>query len=278
MSVQAADSITSLQEEILAALANDELLLPSMPETALSIRQAAEDPEISITEICELVSADAAIAVRIIQIANSPLFRAIKPIETLQTAIARMGIKYSCNFAVGIAMEQLFQATSDAVDSRMRASWSHSINVASLCQVYCAHFTALDPGQATLAGLVHGIGKLPILTWADENDWDEAQIDQTSDILHCTLGERILAKWEFPEQLRQVPAGYLDFERESDGVDYVDLVCVANLIAHRETNHSLARVDLKDVTAFEHLGIDVDEISDHDELSNEAEEARSLLS
>lgn len=277
MSVQVADSITSLQEEILTALAKDELLLPSMPETAFSIRQAAEDPEISINAICDLVAGDPAIAARIIQIANSPLFRAIKPIETLPNAIARMGIKYSCSFAVGIAMEQLFQATSDAVDSRMRASWSHSVSVASLCQVYCTHFTRLDPGQATLAGLIHGIGKLPLLTWADDNDWDEAQIDQTTDALHGVLGQEILARWQFPEQLQLVPSHYLDFERDTDAPDYVDLVCVANLITHRDTDHPLGRIDLAGVTAFERLGMDVEEVGLQEELNSEAEAARSLL-
>src|SRR5690625_7410992 len=64
-------------------------------------------------------------------------------------------------------MRQMFQATSDLVDSRLRAVWSRSSEVAGISHVLCRHYTNLRPDQATLAGLVHQIGVLPILTYAE---------------------------------------------------------------------------------------------------------------
>ncbi len=37
-----------VQAQLLAAIDNDDLVLPTLPEVALSIREAAEDSEISV--------------------------------------------------------------------------------------------------------------------------------------------------------------------------------------------------------------------------------------
>jgi HD-like signal output (HDOD) protein len=271
-------AIESIRQEIMPAIQNDELVLPSMPEAALRVREAADDPDASIASICEVIGADAAVAARVIKVANSALFRSVNAVDNLQFAVSRMGIPYTTNLAVGVAMEQLFQATSEAVDKRMRESWSHSTEVASLCHVYCQFFTRLKPDQATLAGLVHEIGKLPILAWADENDWDEETIDSTLAELHPELGAMILEKWDFPQVLQEVPLYYLDFGRQNDAPDYVDLVTVANLHAYAGKHNPFADVDLESVTAFDHLGISVDEVmADDSEFMEEAGDARGLL-
>ena len=66
-------------------------------------------------------------------------------------------------------VQQMFQATSEMVDKRMREIWSRSTEIAGICHVLCRHRTKLRPDQATLAGLVHKIGALPILTYAEEH-------------------------------------------------------------------------------------------------------------
>lgn len=264
-------------DEIRDAINEERLVLPSMPEAALRIREAAEDEDASVMSIVSVVGADAAVAARIIKVANSPVFRGVKTIDNLQGAVSRMGIPYTCNLAMGVAMEQLFQATSEAVDERMRASWAHSTEVASLCHIYCQHFTKLKPDQATLAGLVHEIGKLPILVWADDNDWDGAKIDYVVDRLHGKLGQTILASWDFPEEIQNVPLEYLDFSRQVEKPDYTDIVTVANLHAYFGTDHPLGKVDLHKVTAFERLGIDVDNIFGDPDFSEATENASGMI-
>mgnify|MGYP000281771001 CR=1 FL=1 len=110
------------------------------------------------------------ITARIIKVVNSPLLRTSKEITDIQMAISRLGINYTCNLATGLAMEQMFQATSDVVDRKMREVWNKSTEIAGICHVLCRHYTRLMPDQATLAGLVHQIGVLPILTYAEENN------------------------------------------------------------------------------------------------------------
>jgi len=109
-----------VQRDLLLAIENDDLVLPTLPEVALRVREAAEDPDISIAALSKVIGNDAALTARIIKVVNSPLLRTNREINDLQTAIGRLGINYTCNLATGLAMEQMFQATTDVVDRKMR--------------------------------------------------------------------------------------------------------------------------------------------------------------
>jgi|TARA_Y100000310_G_scaffold323554_1_gene384138 HD-like signal output (HDOD) protein len=273
-------SITDdLRNKLTNAIGNDELVLPTMPEVALQVKQEAEDDLATAASISRVIGSDAAMSARIIKVANSPLLRGIKTVDDLQMAISRMGLAYACNLAIGIAMEQLFQATSEVVDKLMRDSWTHSTEVASISHVLCQHFTKLRPDQATLAGLVHAIGVLPILTYADDQDeWSEQVLTQVIDELHPEMGSRILEAWDFPEELLDVPRQYLNFSRDNASTDYGDVVLVANLQSRSGTSHPLTQMDWSAVTAFDHLGLDPDVIwSEQEELSEDLAAARDLL-
>ncbi len=272
-------AIEAIRTEILGAIAEDDLLLPSMPEVALRVKEAAEDENATAPSLSRVISQDAALTARIMRVANSPLVRGVQTVEDLQLAISRMGIPYTATLAIGIAMEQLFQATSDAVDRRMRASWSHSTDVASLSHVLCDHFTSLRADQAALAGLVHEIGKLPILCWADEHEWDAMTIDTVIEQLHPEIGERILLEWDFPNELATVPSHYTHFDRDNSEADHTDVVMVANLHSYAGTDHPYATdLDWGTVPAFDHLGIAVDVVfAEEEDLAESVGAARAAL-
>ncbi len=229
MSLSGTDSIG---QELLQAVAADEMILPTLPEIALQVRDAAEDPQISIPELARVISRDIAIPARLVRVANSPLLRTGHEVRDLQAAISRLGLNMSCSLTIGLAMEQLFQAGSGLIDRRMREVWNHSTRIAAISHVLCRCHTRLPPDQALLAGLLHQIGMLPLLTWADENpalQADSLVLEQLLQALHPGLGQKILEHWRFPACLACVPAGYLNLQRQSTAVDYTDIVQAATL-------------------------------------------------
>jgi len=131
-----------VQRDLTLAIENDELVLPTLPEVALRVREAAEDPDISIPALSKVIGADAALAARIIKVVNSPLLRTSREIDDLQMAVSRLGINYTCNLATGLAMEQMFQATTDVVDRKMREVWNKSTE--SPPSVMCSAVTTHD--------------------------------------------------------------------------------------------------------------------------------------
>jgi len=187
--------------ELLADLENDRLVLPTLPEVALKVRDTLEDEEASMMDVAKVITSDAALSARLIQIANSPLLRASRQIDSVEAAVTRMGSDMVRNLVTSIAMEQMFQATTDATDKRLRQTWEHSTEVAAISQVLASQFSDLKPDQALLAGLVHDIGILPILTRAEDYPEllaDEAMLDRIIHKAHTRLGAAILTKWLFP--------------------------------------------------------------------------------
>lgn len=276
-------TIEDVRSELIAAIKKDQVVLPTLPEIALQVREAASDDNISIKELGALIGTDAALSARVIKVANSPLVRSPQIIENLPTAISRLGISYSCNLAVGLAMQQMFQATHDMIDTRMREVWSHSSEVAAISNVLARHYTKLAPDQATLAGLVHQIGILPILTFVEERDIfleeDESEaLDKLIASLHPQIGHLILKTWSFSDALSNVPSEHLKIYRDSEKVDFSDIVIVAKLQSYAETNHPLAQVPWSTVPAFAKLGLDVDvENIEDEDLSSEMEAAMAAL-
>ena len=269
-------------DELVDAIKNDRLTLPTLPEVALKIRDAVNDPDVNSNALSKVIGQDAALAARIIKVANSPLLRGAVVVDNLQLAITRMGISFVRNLATGLAMEQMFQATHDAVDKRLRQSWEHSLEVASISHVLASHFTKLKPDQATLAGLVHQIGILPILTLAEDNPEileKEAILDKIIDRLHGKVGKAIMKAWEFPDELMEVPEGCTNFTRDSGSqADYVDVVTVAKIQSYTSENNPYPELDTSTVPAFAKLGLAGEtEVHEVDQLAEEMTDAKQAL-
>ena len=272
--------IDAIRSEILTAIENDMLILPTLPEVALQVRDIAEAEDSSIMDLAKVISNDTALSARLIRVCNSPLFRGARAIENLNMAVSRLGMAYTSNLAMGLAMEQMFQATTDMIDKRLRATWQTSTEVAGVCHVLAQQYTRLKPDQATLAGLVHLIGVLPILRYVEDNDVQVSSVmlDNVVDEIHPRIGAAILKRWDFPEELQQVPLEYQNYKRQVASADYADLVMVANLQLLAGTDHPVNDMDWSTVSAFDRLGLDPNlDMSEEEDLNAQMEAAMALL-
>lgn len=269
---------TKVSDAINDAIESDRLILPTMPEMALRVREVAENSDASVKQLATVIGHDAALTARIIKVANSALYRGASEIQDLNMALMRLGMTTTCTLATGLAMEQMFQATTDMVDKRLRQVWATSSEIAGMCTVLCKLYTKLRPDQATLAGLTHKIGVLPILSYAEDHPSllkDSITLDTIIKATHPQIGEKILAAWDFPKDIRNVPRAHLDFERAGQQPDYADLVTVALLQAQPD---QFSHVDYSTVTAFERLGLDSDiESAEAQDLNADMAEAANML-
>lgn len=276
-----ASILETVANDLIQQIKDDSLVLPSLPEVCLQVRDLAEDANATIPQLSKIIQQDAALSARIVKVANSPLVRTPVEVTDIGTAISRLGINFTSNLAMGLAMEQMFQATSDAVDKRMRKIWAESSEIASICHVLASHFTKLHPDQAMLGGLIHKIGALPVLSYAEEHGAlvnDGMALDKLIEKLHPAIGTHIVKAWKFPKALQNVPGQYLKFERQSDSVDYADLVTVAVLQSVANTDHPYAKLDWSTIGAFDRVGIAPDvEMAEAIDL-DEGEDITGLLS
>ena len=248
--------------ELIQDLESGQLQLPTLPEVALRVRDVVDDEDANASQIAEIIAQDAALSARLIQVANSPLYRGRQEIDRLSMVVARLGNKLVRNLVTSQVMKQMFQATNDVVDQHLRAVWEHSVQVAAIARALAGSVPGVMPDQAMLAGLIHDIGTLPILYRAEERDELLATpglLDQLIARLHTRIGGAILKHWKFPDALVAVAAEHENLERSHEGgPDLVDLVQVANLQSHIDTDHPLGQVDWGGVSAFQSLGLEAD--------------------
>lgn len=269
-----------IKQDILKAIDNDTLVLPTLPEIALDVRRITEDENSGLFDLIEVINKDTALSARLLKVSNSPLFRGANEITNLNMAVNRLGMQYTSNLATGLVMEQMFQATSEMVDKRMRDTWQKSTEIAGMCNVLARSHSHLGAGQATLAGLIHAIGSLPVLKYVEDNDIqiNSVMLDNVVDELQPVIGEQILKKWDFPSELRNVPKECINFTREVPKADYADLVMVALLQSYAGTDHEYASLDWNHISAFKRLGIDPNADPNEDEdLNAQMEAAMALL-
>lgn len=259
-------SITT--ESILDDLENDRLPLPTLPEVALRVRDTVDNEDSSITEVAQIIETDAALSARIIQVANSALYRGLNSADNVQNAVMRMGLNTVRNLTTSLVMKQLFQATHPVVDTYLRNAWKQSTDVAALSSMIAKTYTSLESDSALLAGLTHCIGISPILVKA-EDDPDlinnQSALDQLIEELYPVIGSEILKRWDFSDHLVRVPAEHLDIHRDGNNgkADYTDIVQVALIQATAGGQGPLSNVDQGGVSAIHRLGM-VDSIEEID--------------
>jgi HD-like signal output (HDOD) protein len=266
-------------DQITEALEQDRLELPTLPEVAFKVRDVAEQDDVTIPQLCRVIEQDPALAVHLIKVANSPLFRVTQTMQDLHSAISRMGTQYSATLAIGLAMRQMFQATSEIIDRKLRHSWAHACDVAAVSGVITHRFTSLRKDQAVLAGLTHSIGSLPILTWAEHNPrlvQDSLTLQAVVDVMQGHLGGKILRSWNFPDEIAAIPEQYTNFDRNPKQPDLVDVVMASHLLTLDDGDHPHLQIAKITESAFDRLGFDPDdENGAYAELAGEISDARA---
>lgn len=221
---------------LLKKLKDDALVLPTLPEVAMRVQEVVGRADASLKQVAEVIGQDAAISARIIKVANSALYSRGVPAENINTAVSRIGLVQIKSIATSVAMEQLFISTNEMVWEVMDEVWRTSIDVtAAACamlQMYKKRHpsSALNVDTLTLAGLVHNIGALPVLTEAEAQPHLFTSIDQLRALvrkMQGPLGRAVLKSWDFAPEVMEVVERWADLPYVPERVAYLDFIRAA---------------------------------------------------
>ena len=273
--------VDQLVTEIMADLKANRLKLPTLPQVALRINDIIDAPDTTAKDVAKILGADAVLSARVLQIANSPLVRGATPVENVQAATTHMGIGMVRNIVTAFLVNALFHSKHDTLKQRIMVLWGHSVRVAAISHVLANQFTKLKPDEAMLAGLIHDIGKLPLIAKAEESP-DLANnpevMDKLDEKLHTTLGKIVVQTWGFSQDLISAVSEHEDMKRDSDALDITDIVTVANLLSYAGKNRRYTQLDWTTIPAFDKLGLSPeDSIAALEEAQEEIAEIMKLL-
>jgi len=275
-------SVQEFLHHVRTELEANRLVLPTLPDVAMKVRDAVSKGEASAQQLSEIIVTDPALSARLIQVVNSPLYRGANEISNIQMAVARLGNTTIRTLVTSLVMQQMFKPTSPLLEGYFRSIWEQGVNVSAICRALATFVPHLNSDEAMLAGLLHQIGKLPILTLVEkipEFKDSPSRLEKLLEKAHPHVGKIIMDTWNFPEELKLVASAYVEFQRDHEGpADYVDLVQVAFLQSIAGTDHPACRVDWSTVAAFAKVGLQADaEILEIEGVSEEIELAQSML-
>ena len=181
--------------------------LPSLPDLALKIGKAIDNPNNANEDIARLIQLDPALAARLLAVVNSAALGAVAKISSIQQATGRLGRKKVRSLVYSCLLRNVFKSDSMRLQKRMRELWRHSTHIAALSYVLARETPGIDPERALLAGLVHDIGAVavisgvrhfPVLAKRDE------VLDYCIDSLRVEVGIEILRRWKLADEFEDV--------------------------------------------------------------------------
>jgi HD-like signal output (HDOD) protein len=225
--------VARLAEALTVELAGEKIDLPSFPDVATRVRRALTNDQVDVEQVVKIVSAEPALAARLLQLANSA---ALNPngrrLADLRTAVSRIGFNMARSAAIAFAMSQLRRAEAyKGVHEPLAELWQQSVHVAAMCHLVAKRFTQVNADTALLAGLLQSVGKLYLLTRAVKFPAllaDTGTYQKLAAEWHGRLAEAILRNWELPDDIIDAVAASENREREHEGTtDLTDVLSVA---------------------------------------------------
>ncbi|MGB1263178.1 MAG: HDOD domain-containing protein [Cognaticolwellia sp.] len=212
---------------------HDALVLPTLPEVSLRVRRAADDPDIDLATMTNIIAHDPALSLGILKVANSAIYSRAVKIEAVSQAVTRIGLRQIKSIATAMALKQLFISKNQVVAEYMQNSWLKTVDVASvaiaLMMLYLEKnkHTAFTIDTISLAALIHNIGVLPILTEAENHPEvfaNPALLQQAIREFANNIGVEVIKSWGFSQEYTELISSWNDLTLLPHHLHYLDFI------------------------------------------------------
>ncbi len=207
----------TLLDDISKFVTEGTLVLPPTPHTAMQALQALKAADVDFAGVSVRISADPVLAALVLRQANSPLYagRAGKS-RSIQDALGRIGIRRMRE----VILSAVLCRTAAGMKSRAWAEMesTHAIVCAELARSLGARL-GLDDEQCHTAGLLHDIGRLPLLKALEargalpEQPCRDGAAEIIVECLHRVVGQRLAASWGLPESVADAAFHHMNGRR-----------------------------------------------------------------
>lgn len=150
------------ENEILGRLANARM--PAMPQILLQLMEVCRNDNAGIPALAALISRDAGMTSRILTVAASPAFRRTRAAPNLEQALLTIGLNMVKTLLISEAVFQVFGSFSLRRKVDLRGFWIHSLSAAIIAREIARHIDYPRQEEAYLAGLLHDVGRLALLS------------------------------------------------------------------------------------------------------------------
>lgn len=133
--------------------------LPPLPHVAAQALTLIEDPDTTAGKLTQLLGQDAALAARVLKIANSAMFSRQREISTINQAIMTIGFKTLKGIIVAATLKQINRKFGPIE----KMIWENSTCTSIASRIISTHLRKPYVEEVFLFGLLHDLGKLVLM-------------------------------------------------------------------------------------------------------------------
>lgn len=226
----------TITEEIVSRIRTGQITLPVLPDLVQKVEALFQRADVDLDDLVKVVQTDPGITSKLIGISNSPQYRSMTEIKSLDKAIARIGLKMTENYVLILAKRGLFKVDAPQYELLLNRVWTHSLATAACAQALAQKLALPDPDSYYTLGLLHDIGKLILLQFFAEMakkrpDATEQECLALMEKYHGEFGSALLGCWKFSEEHQQIARHHDTVADADQPSNSLYLIALANLLA-----------------------------------------------
>ncbi len=267
---------------------DETLELPPLPATAKAIIKLRVDPNADVSDLCEVIELDPALAAQVVSWASSPYYSAPGTIKSIHDAIVRvLGFEMVLSLALGLALGSTLKLPNRRPEGCL-SYWQQSVYVSTCTEAIISCMPRErrpSYGCAYLSGLLHNFGYLiiseifsgqfnDICTEIDANTHATPQsvekhiIGVTRDQLAAWLMEL----WHMPEEVCTAIRHQSDAEYSGEHAEYSQLIFLTRKLLNEKGVHTGVSSDPIPDALFDNFSLNRDDASEAIDIMLESTE------
>ena len=201
------------------------LRLPPFPQVAIRVLQLANNENVQLHQLSDLIATDPGFASEVLMVANSPLYAPRYPATGIMQAIAVLGANQLQGMCLLVGVRTYLGKSLS--HPAMRRLWRHNLACALISQqVASAGF--MDRDLAYTAGILHDVGRFALgvirpkeyaALLETHRGPAESILDAERELFgwdHCQTGRKLIADWKLPSDLDAIASEH-HLPRRADG-------------------------------------------------------------
>jgi len=272
-----ANTMRIIFAEILNKFKSGKISPPVMPQVVREIQEVIKQPESTPEELAQVIEKDPTICLRLISVANSPIYRGITEIRNVKVSIPRLGLKETLNIVLAIANKNLYETENVKYKILMDRLWVHALASGYGSKLIAQTLKFDDIEKYFLMGLTHDIGKILLLrAFSEASRGKSLSLDAIVANLqeaHIGLGSMLLKRWGFDAEFINVINHHEDEKYGPDTVKEILVVNLANMLT-RQIGFSLfeEKIDFAGLQSAQMLKLEPEKVE------GIGEEVKSIIS
>lgn len=206
-------------------------------------------PGVSVDALVRAIRSDHAIALKVIRLANSSVYARGEPVDSVKTAVVRIGSEQIRQAVLNLAVIERFSSIQFDEYLNYAQFWEHAIATGIIASALTRLRNPAAGEAAFTTGLLHDVGRmimaetlgdryLAVLRSAREHHLPLEQVEKRMLLMtHADIMDRVLRAWQFPVDLidpialHQLSAGTIRSSAPKRFTEVATL-SLANRLAH----------------------------------------------